>query len=141
MEETIEKPGLFTWISNRLGRHEEEEITMDGEPEAPRGTTLRNNHQFKYSITVRRTIVAFHDALAAADGLKRNEAQILNLGQAAPELREKIKDFICGCQYVLDAHFEELGENVYLLAPACADVEISEQISPRAAQEGNFRRI
>ncbi|MES1228086.1 MAG: cell division protein SepF [Armatimonadota bacterium] len=141
MEETIEKPGLFTWLSNRLGRHEEEEITMDGELEQPRGTSLRNNHQFKYRVTVRRTIVAFQDALAAADGLKREEAQILNLGQAAPELREKIKDFICGCQYVLDAHFEELGENVYLLAPACANVEISEQVSPKAVHDGNIRRI
>lgn len=141
MEETIEKPGLFTWLSNRFGRHDEEDITMEGEPEQPRGHALKANHQYKYQITVRRTIVAFQDALSAADGLKRNEAQILNLTQAAPDLREKIKDFLCGCQYVLDAYFEELGDNVYLLAPACADVEVSEQAAPRAVKEGSFPRF
>lgn len=141
MEETIEKPGLFTWLSSRLNRQEEEESTMEGHEEQRRGASLRNNHQFTYHVTVRRSVVAFQDAVSAADGLRRGEAQILNISQAPSELREKIKDFVCGCQYMVDAHFEELGENVYLLAPAQTSVELSEPVSPRAAQEGSFRRL
>ena len=64
--------------------------------------------------------------MAAADGLKKGEQQILNLNYVQPELREKINDFLCGVKHISEGDWVELGENVYLLTPASAYVELAE---------------
>ncbi len=79
--------------------------------------------QRPYHITIRRQVMTFADAVAAADGLKRGEQQILNLCSADATLRERIKDFLAGVNYAQEGTWEELGEHVYLLAPSHAIVE------------------
>ena len=81
-------------------------------------------------------VVAFDDAVASADGLKRGEQQILNLSSADPALRERIKDFLAGVNYAQEGTWEEVGENVFVLAPRTALVE-SAPASPRMASAHN----
>jgi cell division inhibitor SepF len=78
-----------------------------------------------YTCTVRRHVITFDDAVAAADGLKKGEMQILNLTSADPVLREKIKDFLSGVNYAQEGTWEEVGEHIYLLAPQGTYVETS----------------
>ncbi len=121
MEETIAKPGLFSRIAGLVNRQDDFEDDLD----APTSAPLRVHSAHRYSITVRRQVVSFQDAVAAADGLKRGEQQVLNLSMATSDLREKIKDFMCGVNYAAEGTWEELGENVFLLAPASAFVEVA----------------
>lgn len=123
MEELVERPGLFTRIVDRFApRHADEGYD---DYDVPTSHGLRVHAVHRYHVTVRRQVVSFQDAIAAADGLKRGEQQILNLSMASPELREKIKDFMCGVNYNADGTWEELGEGVFLLAPATASVEVA----------------
>ncbi len=129
--ELQEKPGFFSKIANVFSRQEEEE-----EIEQCSGPSLRINATYRYQITVRRQIVSFQDAVAAADGLKRGEQQVLNLTAADGPLREKIKDFMCGVNYSQEGTWEELGDNVFLLAPNHALVEVAPS-TPRMAAARN----
>lgn len=127
MEETIEKTGFFGRISDGIATlfHREEEYEDDFELPAAASKKEGRLPMHRYHITVRRQIVSFQDAVAAADGLKRGEQQVLNISMCAPELREKVKDFMCGVNYTAEGSWEELGDNVYLLAPATAYVEVA----------------
>ncbi|HRJ26372.1 MAG TPA: cell division protein SepF [Fimbriimonadaceae bacterium] len=126
--ELEERPGLFTRLLNRFQPQEvDEEMEADS---VPVRNTYRIAAAHRYQITVRRQIVSFQDAVAAADGLKRGEQQILNLTAADAQLREKIKDFMCGVNYSQEGTWEEVGENVFLLAPTSAYVEVA-PASPR----------
>ncbi len=133
MEETIVKPGIFSKLAGLVNRHQDD---YEDDFDAPVATPLRVHSAHRYSITVRRQVVSFQDAVAAADGLKRGEQQVLNLTLASDELREKIKDFMCGVNYAAEGTWEELGENVYLLAPASAFVEVA-PASPRMQADRN----
>ena len=127
MEEALvqDRPGLLTKFVGLFAREraivEEEEETEFALPETP-ATAARP--AFRYTVTVRRHIASFEDALAAANGLKRGEQQILNLCSADLVTRQKIVDFICGVNFAQEGTWEELGENVYLVAPAHAFVEV-----------------
>lgn len=121
--ELQDKPGFFTRIANKLsGRNE---FVDDHDYELQSRPMVRLSPVIRYNITIRRQIVSFQDAIAAADGLKRGEQQILNLTAADSITRDKIKDFMCGVNYAQEGTWEELGENVYLLAPPQAEVEVA----------------
>lgn len=125
MEEIVERPGFFSRMSDKVSsilHREEYEDDFEATTNKP---SLKLQAAHRYHVTIRRQIVSFQDAVSAADGLKRGEQQILNISMAAPELREKIKDFMCGVNYTAEGTWEELGENVYLLAPASASVEVA----------------
>ncbi|MDI9635650.1 cell division protein SepF [Kamptonema cortianum] len=134
MEETLEQPGLFGRIRSYFTREDEYEDDFDSAP--ARSTSLRVHASARYTVSVRRQVVSFQDAVVAADGLKRGEQQILNLSMCAPELREKIKDFMCGVNYNAEGTWEELGEHVYLLAPPSAHVDVA-PATPRMAAGRN----
>lgn len=134
MEETIEKPGMFARLTGWIHRDEDDyEDHHDEEAPTPR---LHINAVKHYQITVRRQILSFSDAVAAADGLKSGQQQILNLSATPPDLREKIKDFMCGVNYTAEGSWEELGQHVYLLAPASANVEVA-SANPRHRNQRN----
>lgn len=134
MEETIARPGLFSRLAGLVNRNHDD-YEDDYESPMP-ATPLRVHAAHRYSITVRRQVVSFQDAVAAADGLKRGEQQVLNLTMATSELREKIKDFMCGVNYAAEGSWEEIGDNVYLLAPATAFIEVA-PASPRVQADRN----
>jgi cell division inhibitor SepF len=127
MEEMVlqEKPGLFSRLAGMLTRRDDDlfdEPEMDSTPEH-RAYTLKS--AARYTITVRRQIVSFEDAMASANGLKHGEQQILNLSSTEPVLRQKIVDFMCGVNFAQEGTWEEVGENIYLVVPANAYVEVA----------------
>lgn len=123
MEEMViqDKPGLFSRLSGIFTREEydEEEVVEPGN----KAIQLKSAH--RYTVTVRRQVVSFDDAMAAANGLKRGEQQIINLAGTDPVLRQKIVDFMCGVNFAQEGTWEEIGENIYLVVPASAYVEVA----------------
>ena len=132
-----EKSGLFTRIKGMFTREDEyiEDEVVDA-PVAARNGSARPTARPHYSITVRRMVQSFQDAVAAADGLKRGDQQVLNLTACDASLREKIKDFMCGVNYSQEGTWEELGDNVYLLAPPNAMVDVA-PATPRVTAAKN----
>jgi len=128
MEEMVvqDKPGLlsrFASIFTRADEYEEEEAEITPEKAANGGLQLRAN--YRYTVTVRRQITSFDDAMAAANGLKRGDQQIINLSATDPATRQKIVDFMCGVNYAQEGTWEEIGEDVYLIVPSNAYVEVA----------------
>lgn len=127
MEEMVlqDKPGIFSRIAGMLTRRDdefEEDVVADSTPEN-RAYTLKS--AARYTVTVRRQIVSFEDAMACANGLKCGEQQILNLASTEPALRQKIVDFMSGVNYAQEGTWEEIGENIYVVVPANAYVEMA----------------
>ena len=119
--ELQDKPGLFSRLSGIFSRTEE-----DAEEEAvttPTSRTYQMRSAYKYHVTVRRQIVSFEDALAAAQGLKGGEQQIINLSGTDPAMRQKIVDFMCGVNFAQEGTWEEIGDNIYLIVPSSVYVE------------------
>jgi len=120
--ELQEKPGLFSKLSGLFVRGHDDEEELDAVETNPSQTyTLKG--AYRYSVSIRREIMSFDDAYAAANGLKRGEQQILNLSYTDPVLRQKIVDFMAGVTFAQEANWEELGDHIYLVAPASAYVE------------------
>ncbi|MBL8047233.1 MAG: cell division protein SepF [Chthonomonas sp.] len=122
IDEEEERTGFFSKFSSFFNRGSVvEDIEENDVPHtAPR---LRITEAPQYTVVVRRQVVSFNDAVAAADGLKQGRQQILNLCAADAPTREKIKDFMAGVNYAQEGHWEEVGENIYLLAPRFAQVD------------------
>ncbi len=129
MEEMVlqdEKPGLFSRVARYLTRRDEEEFEDDAEmPSTPEHKAYTLKSAARYTVTVRRQIVSFEDAMSAANGLKNGEQQILNLASTEPAMRQKIVDFMSGVNYAQEGTWEEIGENIYLVVPANAYVEVA----------------
>ena len=119
-----DKPGLFGRLANIFTRTEEVEEDVEENEGRPAGS-LTLKAAYRYTVTVRRQIVSFDDAMAAANGLKRGEQQILNLAGTDPAIRQKIVDFMCGVNFAQEGTWEELGENIYMVVPASAYVEVA----------------
>jgi cell division inhibitor SepF len=124
MEEMIlqDKPGFLGRIAGMF-RHDDVEQSEELEPGKTDGVQLRSN--YRYTVTVRRQITSFNDAFAAANGLKRGEQQILNLTSADPGTRQKIVDFMSGVNFAQDGTWEEIGQDIYLIVPSNAYVEVA----------------
>lgn len=142
MEEQIEiqdeQSGIFGRLKgwfNKDDDYVEEQDNYDA-PSAPRALTRPTTGRAHYHITVRRMVQSFQDAVSAADGLKRGDQQVLNLTGCDASLREKIKDFMCGVNYSQEGTWEELGQDVYLLAPPNAMVDVA-PATPHVASSKN----
>lgn len=128
MEEIVlqEKPGLFSRLAGMLTRREEDEFEDEADmPTTPEHKAYTLKAAARYTVTVRRQIVSFEDAMSAANGLKCGEQQILNLASTEPALRQKIVDFMCGVNYAQEGTWEEIGENIFLVVPANAYIEVA----------------
>jgi cell division inhibitor SepF len=119
MEEIMEKPSPLARLMARFSRQDDGVYDED-----VYGPLSHARPHTVYRIAVRRQVESLDDAVEAADGLRKGEQQILNLNYCAPQLREKIKDFMNGVNYALDGEWVELGENVFLLAPNVAEVDV-----------------
>ncbi len=137
MEEKLyeeeESRGLFQRVAKIFSRtdtlemEEEEVVPVRATP----STQLKSN--YRYTVTVRRHIQTFEDALQAANGLKTGEQQLINLCGLEPVLRKQIVDFMSGVNYAVEGTWEEVGENVYLIVPQHAYVEVIPQTARSAA--------
>ena len=128
--ELQDKPGLFGKLAGMFTREDEEDEVEETRETRRPARAAENRAIYKYQVTIRRQIVSFEDALAAAQGLKRGEQQVLNLTLTEPSLREKIKDFMCGVNFAQGGTWEEVGENIYLVVPTNVFVEVA-PASPR----------
>jgi cell division inhibitor SepF len=140
MEEKLyeeeEGQGLFQRVAKIFSRTETMEPEIEEEILPPRttpSTQLKSN--YRYTVTVRRHIQAFEDALQAANGLKTGEQQLINLCGLEQILRKQIVDFLSGVNYAVEGTWEEVGENVYLIVPQHAYVEVI----PQNARSGAIR--
>lgn len=133
MTETQTRPSGISRLFARLtGQQfeEEEEIIEDDAPRSAGSystteVNVRTVATHRYHITIRKSTLSFEEAVMAADGLKKGEQQILNLTLCQPDLREKILNFMYGAAYLAEADMQELGEHVWLFAPASAYVEVA----------------
>jgi cell division inhibitor SepF len=125
-----DKPGIISRFVNIFVKSEDDEEFDGQEPSAARDLQVRS--AYRYTVTIRRQITSFEDALAAANGLKRGEQQILNLSSCDTTLRQKIVDFMCGVNFAQEGTWEEVGDDVYLIVPANAYVEVA-PASPRTS--------
>lgn len=126
MEDTFvqEKPGLISRIAGMFARSEEiDEMEADSISEPIANTQIRQS--YRYTLTVRRQVGSFEDAMAAANGLKRGECQIVNLTGVDSVTKQKIVDFMSGVNYAQEGTWEEIGTDVYLVAPNQAYVEVA----------------
>lgn len=120
-----DKPGLFSKFIGIFARTEEPEDDHDVISNETSAPTLRISQNYRYTVTVRRQISSFDDAMAAANGLKLGIQQILNLADTDPITRQKIVDFMCGVNYAQEGTWEEIGDNIFLIVPANAYVEVA----------------
>lgn len=128
-----DKPGFFGRIAGRLfAGGEEMEPIEDANDRLATGGAVSVRQAYRYTVTVRRQITSFDDAMAAANGLKRGEQQIMNLTGTDPITRQKIVDFMFGVCYAQEGTWEDIGEHMYLIAPAIAYVEMAPP-TPRVA--------
>lgn len=133
--ELQDKPGLFSKFANMFTRPVEDEFEEE-QLEEKRPRTFEIRSAYKYHVTIRRQITSFDDALAAAQGFKRGEQQLLNLSATEPSLRQKIVDFMCGVNFAQEGTWEEVGENIYLVVPSTVYVEVAPG-SPRSVAARN----
>ena len=134
--ELQDKPGIFSRLSGLFGRHHDEPELASEPTVASAAATYQLKHAHRYHVSIRRGIQSFDDAYAAANGLKRGEQQILNLTQSDPVLRQKIVDFMAGVAFSQDANWEEVGEHIYIVAPASAYVEVAPSTGTVAPRVG-----
>ena len=130
--ELQDKPGIFSRLAGIFTR--ERDDVDDSKADGPtKALTLRP--AYKYNVTIRKQISSFDDAISAANGLKRGEQQILNLSHTESVLRQKIVDFMSGVNYAQEGSWEEIGDNMYLVVPAEAFVEVA----PPTARSNSLR--
>ncbi len=138
MEETMleERPGVFGKLFGRFTRTEvyEEEMETMAPEKSPLPSGMRRD--YRYTVTVRRQITSFDDAVAAAHGLKRGEQQIINLTGTDSALRQKIVDFMSGVNFAHEGTWEEIGDAIYLVVPQNAYVEVA-PATPRGSAMRN----
>jgi cell division inhibitor SepF len=134
MEEQLEiqeNPGFLGRIRDMFTTRDDNEAD-DAEPTEERRMSKTHDTRsiYRSHVTVRRQIVSFEDAIAAAQGMKRGEHQVMNLTMTEPSLREKIKDFMCGVNFSQEGTWEEIGDHMYIVVPATVFVEVA-PASPR----------
>jgi cell division inhibitor SepF len=122
MEELVldDKPGLLSRLTNLFTRPDDE---FEDESMPGKGGSLQIRPA-RYTITVRRQVTSFDDAIAAANGLKRGEQQILNLAGTDTATKQKIVDFMCGVNFAQEGTWEEVGNDIYLIVPSSGYVEV-----------------
>jgi cell division inhibitor SepF len=124
-EEHSAPRGIWSRVRERVFGPDEPYEPEDEPPasEARRRAALRLETSRAIRVDVRLHATEFNDARVAADGLKEGQQQIVNMEKAAPDMAERILDFLSGVAYALDGSVERIGEKVYLFVPANVHVE------------------
>lgn len=64
----------------------------------------------------------FEEVQAVADHLKNRKQVVLNFERTAPEVSQRIIDFISGTVYSLDGQSQRLGDQIFLFAPSNVEI-------------------
>jgi cell division inhibitor SepF len=73
----------------------------------------------------------YDEVQALADHLKNRKQVILNFESTAPEVSQRIIDFISGATYALDGQSQQLGRHIFLFAPSNVEVAKDHRILMR----------
>lgn len=145
--ELTESPGFFSRLFSRWRQTDVfEDGDVEDEMDRPMGTATRNStrmdvvriHETRYTVCVRREVVAFEDALSAAKAFKAGDQQILNLTGTEPMLRKTIEDFLAGVAFGLEGSFDAVAQHVFLLAPRAARVDLAPAAEPVSTLYGDI---
>ena len=71
----------------------------------------------------------FEEVQALADHLKNRRQIILNFELAAPDVSQRIIDFLSGTLYAIDGHSQQLGKHIFLFAPSNTEIMKEARIS------------
>lgn len=80
---------------------------------------------YRYTVTVTKTVTTWDDVLAIGLGLKRGEQQIVNLANTDPAFRERAINWLSGANFMAEGTWEEVGQHVYTIVPTNAYVEVA----------------
>lgn len=115
---------FWSWLGVQT---EVEEHVMELPAAAERDNRASNNLVSIHSNKNLKVVVCepekFEEVQALADHLKNRKQVILNFENTAPEVSQRIIDFISGTVYALDGQSQQLGRNIFLFAPS--NVEVS----------------
>jgi cell division inhibitor SepF len=145
--EMTESPGFFSRLFGKWKQTDVwEDEPVEEEMDRPMGTSTRASsrmdvvriHETRYTVCVRREVVAFEDALSAAKSFKAGDQQILNLTTTEPTLRKTIEDFLAGVAFGLEGSFDAVAPHVYLLAPRAAKVDLAQAAQPVSTLYGDI---
>jgi cell division inhibitor SepF len=94
---------------------EEEELAEEpGRRKAP-VLSLHTHRQLEIVVLEPKNL---EEARDAADCLKHRRPVIVNLREAERDVARRIVDFLCGVDYALDGHVQQVGEEIFLFAPS-----------------------
>lgn len=112
---------VWTWFGVQTEEEREEmlELPQSGQDESERKglTNIVSIHTNKSVKVVVCEPQSFDEAQVLADHLKNRKQVILNFEHTAPEVSQKIIDFISGTTYAMDGNSQQLGNNIFLFAP------------------------
>jgi cell division inhibitor SepF len=120
--------GLLDRFWGWLGvRDEEEQAFMelppggsyDKENKAAQLVSIHSNKNLKVMVCEPEK---FDEVQALAEHLKNRKQVILNFENTAPEISQRVIDFISGATYALDGQSQQLGRNIFLFAPSNVEV-------------------
>ncbi len=110
--------GAIARLMQFLGFDEEPEEEEPLEEESRRRRTpilsLHTNRQMEIVVLEPKSL---EEAKGAADCLKHRRPVIVNLREVEREVAQRIVDFLCGVDYALDGHIQQVGEEIFLFAP------------------------
>jgi cell division inhibitor SepF len=114
---------LWKWLGVESEVEEEyKELAIPQERENRSGANVVTLHTGKGLKIIVCEPERFEEAQALADHLKNRKQVILNFEATRPEISQKIIDFISGAVYALDGQSQQLGQNIFLFAPASVEI-------------------
>lgn len=120
--------GLMDRFWGWLGVREEEEQTF---MELPPGGNYEKENKTANLVSIHsgknlKVMVCepekFDEVQTLAEHLKNRKQVILNFENTAPEVSQRVIDFISGATYALDGQSQQLGRNIFLFAPSNVEV-------------------
>jgi cell division inhibitor SepF len=116
---------VWTWFGVQSEVKEEilelpETTSSDTKRTLANVVSISTNKNFKVVVCEPET---FDEVQVLADHLKNRKQVILNFEHTAPEVSQKIIDFISGTTYALEGNSQQLGNNMFIFTPS--NVEIS----------------
>lgn len=114
---------LWKWLGVESEVEEEyKELAKLQEKEPKPGVNVVSLHTGKSTKIVVCEPERFEEVQALVDHLKNRKQVILNFEATRPEISQKIIDFISGAVYALDGQSQQLGQNIFLFAPASVEI-------------------
>lgn len=94
---------------------EEEELPEEPGRRKAQVLSLHTHRQLEIVVLEPKNL---EEARDAADCLKHRRPVIVNVREAERDVARRIVDFLCGVDYALDGHVQQVSEEIFLFAPS-----------------------